>query len=349
MVFKLIKYSLIFFMVPYLIGVLFADNNHNKKLCGASYVLYYYVVGFITMLAVFEIMCVPMSIMRIHLHVLFNIFSSTILFLCILSIILLMKKKRDIFIICKESQITKNAINYFLLAMIFIGVQLFFVVYYQSNWMSGDDYEYVTRTSASLYTDMIVTNGIDVSNLSIIPKRSFCSWEIYIAWLCKLSGINVPTMVHTVLNVSLVAVAFGVFYLLGCELFDKLEDRLLFLIVISFANLFGLYSHYSLTFRWLMTMWQGKAVFMVIVFQFLFVFVLRISKTDYSIANSIIWIMLSLASCALTPTGVGMYAGAVLVLTILLIVVRKKMWYIKYLLASVLFPAIFMVGYLYFK
>lgn len=346
MIIELIKYCTIILLAPFLIGIFFADNYLNRKLYGIPYIIFYYVVGFIAMLSIFEVLCVPMSILRIHLHILINTYSTLILLLCVFSIVLLAKKKRRIFVVEEREKVNKSTYVYFILSLIIIGIQLFFVVYYQSNWMSGDDYEYVTRTSSSLYTDMIISNGMDVSNLSIIPKRSFCSWEIFIAWLCKLSGINVPTMVHTVLNVSLVAIAFGVFYLMGCELFEELEDRFLFLLVISFVNLFGLYSHYSLTFRWLMTMWQGKAVFMVIVFQFMFVFVLCIAKENYSVWNLIIWIILSLASCALTPTGVGMFEGAFLLITILFILVKKKKWYIRYFFAGAIFPAIFLIGYI---
>ena len=349
MIIELIKYCTIFILAPFLIGILFVDNKQNGKLYGIPYIIFYYVVGFITMLAIFEVLCVPMSIMRIHLHVLINSYSILILLLCVFSIVLLCKKKRRLYVGGERRKITKSAYIYIILALIIIGIQLFFVVYYQSNWMSGDDYEYVTRTSSSLYTDMIISNGIDVSNLSIIPKRSFCSWEIFIAWLCKLSGINVPTMVHTVLNVSLVAVVFAVFYLLGCELFDKLEERMLFLMVVAFANLFGLYSHYSLTFRILMTMWQGKAVFMALVLQFLFAFIMHMSEEEYGCKNMIIIMMISLASCALTPTGVGMFLGAMSVMIILISLLKKKIWYIKYLLASSVFPAIFLAGYLYYR
>ena len=346
MITSIIRFVFIFYIVPYFVGLLFTKDCLDDKINGIEYIIYYYVIGLLTMLSVFELLCVPLSILKIDLHVLLLSYSICVVFLLIASVILIIKKKIKLIPCANKIMLSKFEMVILILVIIFVGVQLFFVIYYQSNWMSGDDWDYVTRTSASLYTDKIVTMGADAGLMSIIPKRSFCSWEIFIAWLCKLTGIDVPVMVHTVLNVSLVFIAFEIMYLLGYKLFDKYEERFIFLAIVSFSNMFGLYSHYSLTFRWLMTIWQGKAVFMTLVFQFIFVYALDIVNKDYNIRYQVIIIIISIASCALTPTGVGMFVGAIFVITILLCFTERKMYYIKYFFASIIFPSIYMLGFL---
>ena len=95
-----------------------------------------------------------------------------------------------------------------------------------------------------------------------------------------------------------------------------------------------------------MTMWQGKAVFMVIVFQFLFAFLLQSLKNGYSKYNSFIIFIISIVSGTLTPTGAGMFVGVLLVVILLQFIRTKEILLLRYCFVGLIFPAFFMISYL---
>ena len=357
--FGVLKFGILFYIVPYLVGLLFATKNTIGDKSRSMYIGYYYMVGLVFMMAVFEVLCVPIHLLQMRLHVLLNTFSALMVLCCGISAYFLIRGRHELIPKSALSTPKRNAISkagrpvinmtmvYAVLAVILIGLQLYYVVRYQGGNNTADDIEYVTRTSASLYTDRIVSSGQGAPVLYMIKKRSFNSWEIFICWFCQLTGINAAAMVHTVLNAALVLDVFIVFYLIGCELFDEAEYRWMFLAGVAVLNLLGLHSHYSLTFRWLMTMWQGKAVLQALLLPFTICFMLHAAKEGYHRNYLLIFIVLSISAVAASPTGAGMFGVVCLVLSVLSFVWSRNRATILYFIGGIVPPAAWMLMYLF--
>ena len=235
---------------------------------------------------------------------------------------------------------------YLLIFTIILVFQMYMAFAYEINQWSYDDYDYVVTSQDTITSDTLsYVNFIDGTMPNVAEKRAVASWGTYVSMLAKTTGFEVTTVYHTILPVFLLLLAYINFYYIAKFLFRKLEDRLVFLIILSVAYIFGLYSHYSSTFRLLGAIWQGKAVLSVIAVPFFMFFLIRAYKEKISNTYLLPIAAISLGVSSLTSLAALFIPILVVLVWLLMCVYHRKIYAVRYLVASLIGPIYLVVFY----
>ena len=156
--------------------------------------------------------------------------------------------------------------------------------------------------------------------------------------LSSTSGFEVTTVYHTLLPVVLLLIAYINFYYIATFLFQKLEDRFVFLIVLSVSYIFGLYSHYSTTFRLLGALWQGKAVLSVIAVPFFMLYLIRSYKKEVKSEYMLPIAAISIGVSSLSSLAVLFVPILTALIWFLMCIYMRKIYGVRYLIASLIGP-----------
>lgn len=240
----------------------------------------------------------------------------------------------------------KYCIMYGLVFAILLLVQMYFAYGYEINEWSYDDYDYVVTSEDTLESGMISNvNFITGEYPFTSDKRATISWPTYIAYLAKASNFEVTTICHTILPVLFLLIAYGVYYYMAEMMFKKLDNRLIFMILLSMAFIFGLHSHYSMTFRLLCAVWQGKAVLSAIYVPFMAIYLINLYKDEVKTANMLPVIALSLGASSLTTMSMLLIGTTAVLVWIMMSIYQRKPYGFRYLFASMIGPVFQIVFY----
>lgn len=346
-IYQILMIILLNAIVPILIGGLFQTDICRTKV---SQLIYRYAIGFFVMLAIYQILEVPMALLYVKFHVLVIVYS-IVLILFVGLAIAKWGKDGTLFpeaIKWKKEKTGIYGLIYFGSFCAVVTYQLYHTVFWQMNEMSLDDAVYVAYANDAIQADVLFLlnpyRGV-YSGLNI--QRLLQSSIVYPAFIAKLTGIHVTIVIHTIWPAFLVIMAYGVYYLIAQKLFKEKENQYLFLLLISLLYNFGLYSHYSASFRLLGTMWQGKGI-LAVVLNFLYLYIFSdILQKKYNWKMGLILLVLSIASVGLTLGGVistAVISGVLFVLFWL----RNHEWNnMKYLIWANIMPVSYAIFYLW--
>lgn len=235
---------------------------------------------------------------------------------------------------------------YFLAFIAVLFLQLYMAYGYEINEWSYDDYDYVVSSKDTItYDALSYVNITDGTMPNTLEKRLAYSWDSYIAMLSKVSGFEVTTVCHTILPVIFLLLAYMVYYYVAKFIFEKTDDRLIFLLILSVTYIFGLYSHFSVTFRLLGAIWQGKAVLTVIAIPFFTMYLIRSYSSALTNSKLLPIIAISIGASSLTSLGIIFIPIMAVITWILMCVYNKRIYGIRYLLASLVGPVYLGVFY----
>ncbi|MBR4707301.1 MAG: hypothetical protein IKP29_04520 [Pseudobutyrivibrio sp.] len=283
-------------------------------------------------------------------------YSVIVAILVLLSIVLEIKRKteysaaiRSKIVDVKEGiQKDKFLIIYIATFVVLLAIQLYAAFAFEINEWSYDDFDYVVTSNDDVSYDMI-------SNVNMITgkapytseKRVAASWNTYIAYLAYTSGFEVTTVAHTILPVLLLLVAYMVYYLIADFLFKENDNKMIFMILLSVLFVFGIFSHYSLTFRLLCALWQGKAVLSAIAVPFLFIYLARILSENPEKQDALMLAALSLGASSLTTMSMLLISITVVMMYIVMSLYNKKICSITILLAGMVGPVCQLIFYIF--
>lgn len=277
-----------------------------------------------------------------------RVYSVVITVLACIGLILLknsfsIKKPINLFRLIMEHKLTAV---YALIFAIILLVQLYFAYGYQINKWSYDDYEYVVSSLDNIDTDSInYVNPVYGSYPFTLEKRSVASWTTYISYLSVISGFEVTTISHTILPVLLLLITYLVYYYMSQIMFEEIESRLIFLILLGTLFSFGLYSHFSVTFRVLCAIWQGKGVLAAIGIPFLFTYLVQLYSGDYARSNLVAIIAVSMGLCSFTQMSAFIITAIQVLMWVVVSIRNRKVFHLGYLLAGLVGPAFQMIFY----
>ncbi len=235
---------------------------------------------------------------------------------------------------------------YLLAFLLILLAQTYYGFFFQTNRWSYDDYDYVVNSQDILSSDTLsYVNHVTGEMPFLSEKRAVSSWPAYISYLAKVSGFEVTTICHSILPVILLFVAYVVIFYVATFLFFEFENQLIFMLLASVSYIYGLYSHYSYTFRLLGAIWQGKAVLAVIILPFLTLFLFDIYKDPKQYREYCSVAVLSLAGCSLTAMAAFIVGLAVVLVWIVMCVFHRRIVGLRYLAMSLLGPLFLSVYY----
>lgn len=353
-----------FTVVPVALGRLIT-YKHNDVL--KENALSTYLVGWFSSLGIFYVLC---SLIEWHQY--WNTFdkpfTGTFTALCvsysvIIAILLLVWIKKDLssikrlfFIVTgfpkrikdvRLSDIKGNlpSVFYAVVFIVILAVQLYFSYGYQIGEWSYDDYDYVVNSQDTIATDTIAyANYITGEMPFTADKRAVTAWPTYIAYLARVSDFEVATVCHTILPVILLLVAYIAFYYMATFLFKDNENRIIFMCILSFLYMFGLYSHNSPTFRLLGAIWQGKAVLSVIAIPFIMIFLFKSYMDELTNSRLIPLALTSLGISSLSSMSMVLMPCLCFGIWFVMCIYHKRIYGLRYLIAS-LFGCIYLYGF----
>ena len=240
----------------------------------------------------------------------------------------------------------KFLIVYSLIFGVLLLAQGYMAFSYEINEWSYDDYDYVVSSKDTISSDTITyVNFIDGTMPNVTEKRAVASWGTYVAMLAKVSGFEVTTVYHTLLPVILLLVAYTNFAYISSILFKRNDDRMIFMIITAVAYMFGLYSHYSMTFRLLGAIWQGKAVLSIIAIPFFIFYLFDLYGKNIENANLLPIIGVSLGMSSLTSLSIMFVPTVAFFMFIMMCIYHKKIIGIRYLIAGMAGPLYLAIFY----
>lgn len=262
---QLLTAALLLVVIPTVVGILFR-RNVDKNMGG---LVFQWISGQVFLWACFQMICVPMILMEFDFSVVVSGYSA-VLALAVLAASVSAVRSRK-----KEAASTgirgfdrKRLSRDILWGLFWVILVFQFVQAVRMTYRDGDDAFYVaissiTQEARTMYRKLPYTGYAT----QLDARHGLAPFPIWIAYLADVTGIEAVSVAHVVVPVALIAMTYGIFYLLGKILLQGKRDALpLFLIFTELLVLFGDYSFYTVENFMIARSRQGKAALGSIVF-----------------------------------------------------------------------------------
>lgn len=332
---------LIFIILPVCVGSIF-NISQNKDAFKFLVALIY---GFIFMLAIYELLYVPLIFVNPN-H---DLLSYTWLAVVVTtSIILFVLRRREIFNAFKNKFHSIKKINpLFIVALILILFQAFMLSYYMHEDI--DDAQYIGSAVYAYSMNDFRTPMVDITYGVLLPRYAFASLSSFYATLSKFTDMHPAILAHTVVPFIFIIYSYIVYYLIAKKIFPKNSTaQALLLIILSVLNIFGNTSVYTQSTFMLIRIWQGKALLASFIIPLLLLIFLNIESSD----EKKYWFALfvcTTAACAASSMGVILSLIIVTLFIITDLIIRRKPIRSLYFSGSYIMPAIISIFALWLK
>ena len=305
---------LLMVIVPLLIGTIWAglvQIDHKIK-----YIAFSWLTGFLTMMALTQMIAVPMVLRRQHFHPFQCAYSAVLVIACVIAVVVLLfrwKRKKTVW--AKQEKMSWTTILFVLGAVFLIGIQTYFVSAYQH--IDDDDSRFVVEEVMAvernvMYTLNPVTGALSFWDMGEVRKDMVSPWTMFVAYISKISDIPPAILSHRYLPVFLIPMCYIVYAMIGLFFFENNREKTsIFLIFISALQMYGYSSTHTISALMLLRIWQGKAVLAAVILPLLFYYLLCAYKNEYQIQD-IIQIFLTTGAAALTSS-MGIFLAPIMV------------------------------------
>lgn len=244
----------------------------------------------LSLLCIFEVICVPAVFLRVSLNgVIFIYLITAAAFLAMLLYRRSLKREKsgqggrrrvkpDERIADTDEKDCADVSRIRIVCFLLILFQLVLVTAYRHT--DDDDAWYLGNAVSAYETGELFAYSPYTGNEMVLSDaRDYVLSPLPIFWaaLGKIMHIHPTVLAHTVAPGFLLLSAYSVYWLLAKRLFAKKEDKRqawFFLLFINILNLFGFYSTRTSGVFLLFRSWQGKAVFCAILVPLLFYYFL---------------------------------------------------------------------------
>ena len=237
-------------LIPAAAGVPFAGKK-NPKNAGETFL-----IGYLVLFTVMEVLTLPMTFLRLPLHMLTVAYGTVAAALAVWGIFCLKKRKFP------AGNRGERLSVYFWVAILVILFQVAMYVFLAE--MDADDCFYVAAATTDVHTDTIFEVNPYTGRLyKAFPERYVLSpFPVFLAVVSQLSaGLHPAIMAHTIFPVVLLPMAYVVQACLAKKWFaaDK-KAQGIYLLLITVACSFSAYSTRNAGSFQMIRIWQGKAV-----------------------------------------------------------------------------------------
>ena len=257
-VLQLLVTVLLLLVIPAIVGSLFR-RNVDKSLAGP---VFQWISGQIFLWACFQLVCVPMVLLELDFDFAVAGFSAVQALAVLTAAAAAVRNRKAAKAITVIRGFDRNKSAKYLLWMIFWAMLIFQLVQaVRMAYRDGDDAFYVaissiTQNARTMYRKLPYTGH--TTELDV--RHGLAPFPVWIAYLAYVTGVRAVSMAHVAVPVALIAMTYGIFYLLGSILLQNKKDALpLFLIFTELLVLFGDYSFYTVENFMIARSRQGKA------------------------------------------------------------------------------------------
>jgi hypothetical protein len=315
---KLVMFLIAGAMVPYLLGMLFTRFflKKEQRLCANL------VLGYIMIWAFLQVILIPSIYLKLPFHVIRLIVG---ILAGVLSVASLIVNGRRIWELVKSARKSLGRKHWILAAaIVLIAAQTCYI----SRTVLGDDDDafYVATASTAVETDTLMEiNPYTGDPYSEPPSRYVLSpFPIYVALMSSFVGVRAVTMAHTLLPICLIPLAYMIYYMLACQLYDdNVEKKGIFLLLVMAVLSFSGYSVYTQGVFMFTRIWQGKAVLAALLVPLILYWGLRSYMGELTGAEWVSWAMVMLSACFVSSMGI-MLGMIMSVLTGIVVTLLKR-------------------------
>lgn len=306
-IFQVFLSIIMLLVLPFYLGEILCSLAKMKK----KSIVQNFCLGTLTQWCIFQLISVPMIILRCSFVTLVWVTSIILGLLIVLGFF--QKKAGEKVVLFTLPDNWTDRISIIVMLLVFA-----FSMYCQIAFqhIDDDDSRFVVNIVDTIRTNnLLLTNpstGEDISVRTFELLRDVASpWAIFQAYVAYLTGIEATIFAHTVQPVALFILLFAVQWEISEALVgEKIVDRCVFCIVLWLLIWFGNYTGWSAEGFILRRIWQGKAIVAGIGIPYMILLLAR-----YYQEESKVWIVslliANMAMCLLT--NMGILFGVVLV------------------------------------
>ncbi|MCR5399906.1 MAG: hypothetical protein K6E68_10295 [Lachnospiraceae bacterium] len=262
MVTSIIALTVILIAIPYCIGLLPAAFIEPERRIPTIV----YVMGFIFSIAIFELITVPVIVVKGDgFPLVVGLYLGVECFFAAAGLIVYNFKAHRLK--AQGAPVKKEKREYTkdeMILWIFVAALVLFqmIMYVCMASFDGDDAYYVVEALLSNETDTLyrikpytgLTTGMDL-------RHALASEPIWIAFIARVTGIHSTVVAHSVIGLFLIPLVYFVYYNCGLLLFGREKKSLpIFLIFVNVLYIFGNVSIYTSATFLVTRTWQGKSM-----------------------------------------------------------------------------------------
>ena len=328
MVIEAMLFCIAFLTVPLLVGMLY-NKFVTKKI---TKILPNWVSGFVLCLGYYQLLVLPSILFKLSLTMLSAIYIVSVLMVSVASVFINRTVIKDV--VQHFIKTIKQTPTIVVLPAVLIVFQVYMYTAYVHT--DADDAFFVGTATTAVETNTLFQYDAYTGEVyKSYPMRYVLSpFPIFVATLSQVSGIHPAIMSHTVLPGLLLLVSYGVYALLGKELFQgDRKKNALFLFFVGIVATFLHTSIYTQNSFMLLRIWQGKALLVAMLLPFVFYMEYKLITGKWKEREWFLILFAMLACCLVSTTGIMLGAIMVGIMGILNAICKKN---IKYLLKPVL-------------
>lgn len=283
---NIVRILIVAVIVPMLSGSLLSFRFENEDKSAARDIAY----GFMLMCVLFLVLAVPMIFMRMPFHTLKYSWTAVIAVLCVISLVLGLRRGKYKDILAGIRGFFGQIISDRFTGVIWIAAV--FVIMFEAclptvrMHVDTDDARFIAEAMEAVEKDtMLLHHAITGKYIGFVPgeqiKDVTSPYPLFIALLSRLFGLHPAITAHTVLPFLLILLSYIVFFMIGDFLTGSdVKKTGLFLLFLSFINLFSFETIYSSGYTLLTIIWQGRSVCAMIMLPFLWYILMRFTVKD---------------------------------------------------------------------
>ena len=344
---QILTLILILGIIPFCVGMIPVNLMEKRfRSLGVTYI-----AGFISILAIFQIIVVPIVILDGYgFKIIVPLFSILSILLGAIGVYLtwrkgqkedyadegeafpflnfLKREKKEHTIKKIYDKQTREEGILWLFVLILIGFQMFMA--FTTTSFDGDDAYYVVQSVLTDETNTLyrirpytgLSTGMDL-------RHSLAVFPIWIAYIARMSGIHATIIAHSVLPLVLIPVTYWIYLQIGKKLLRRDKHKLpVFMIFICLMQIFGNVSIYTGATFFLTRTWQGKSLLANIVLPSIVWLVLWIFDSEnYEKEHRVgLWVLLVLTNfvAAMSSTASVFLAAMLIGVTGLVMGIHEK-------------------------
>lgn len=256
-VLQILWLGILLFVVPIGIGFLFVNVDKSVPKLPLQWIS-----GQMLLWAGFQFICVPLILLERSFGEVVKLFTAySVLLLVFAAVLFVRGRRKPVFKVVGKEKPAGNR-------WYFIGWILFWVLFvFQMvqavvmTYADGDDAFYIAEATHAADSELMYAKIPYTGWPTILDVRhAMAPFPIWLSYLSKLSGIRTVSVAHVLLPMALIAMTYGIYYLLGYKLLAKKRELLpLFLVFTELLVIFGDYSFCSVENFMIARSRQGKA------------------------------------------------------------------------------------------
>lgn len=257
------------FLIPAVVGLLFSPLAEGK-----SRLMFCWVSGQVLLWAGFQLICVPMILVNGKFEPVFQSFCIYMMALLVLSIAVVLQrrsKRAGAIAATSEGKRERDKKGMLLWGLFFLILLIQIVLAVVLSYEEGDDAYYVAISAISIDADnMYVKYPYTGGVIPLDIRHALAPFPVWISVISRLSDMIPVSVCHVVLPISMLLMAYSLYYLLGEKLLISKKQLLPFyMILVQIMIMFGGYSVFTTERFLLVRAAQGKAVLGSIIIPFL--------------------------------------------------------------------------------